>query len=339
MPERLKQIEQWLRAETDFADVIIRPASADASFRRYFRASVGKGRLQQSYIVMDAPPDKEDMRPFIKIARAFLDIGLNVPEILRMDSERGFYLLSDLGDQHYLAALNETSVARLYGDALGALLTIQAQGPQADALPPYDEPLLLREMELFRDWLIGTHLDMELTAKQTDNLNHCFAVLIHSALEQPRVCVHRDYHSRNLMVTARHNPGILDFQDAVSGPITYDLVSLLRDCYISWPRDRVERWALGYCELAVQSGVLRPEEGEEKRFLRWFDWMGVQRHLKAAGIFARLYRRDGKSGYLKDIPRTLGYVVEVASRYPELAGLDELARTVIERLPEAAPTN
>lgn len=339
MPERLKQIEQWLRAEADFADVSIRPASADASFRRYFRAMVGTGKRQQSYIVMDAPPDKEDMRPFIRIARAFLNIGLNVPEILRMDTERGFYLLSDLGDEHYLAALNEASVTRLYGDALGALLMIQAQGPQAQDLPPYDEALLLREMELFRDWLIGTHLNMQLDSGLSEQLDHCFAVLIHSALEQPRVCVHRDYHSRNLMVTQRHNPGILDFQDAVFGPVTYDLVSLLRDCYIDWPRARVERWALGYCELAVQSGVLRPEEGEEQRFLRWFDWMGVQRHLKAAGIFARLYRRDGKPGYLKDIPRTLGYVVDVASRYPELAGLDLIARQVIERLPAAAPAN
>ena len=339
MPERLRQIEQWLRLEADFADVSIRPASADASFRRYFRATVGQGRHAQSYIVMDAPPDKEDMRPFIRIARAFLDIGLNVPEILRMDTEHGFYLLSDLGDRHYLAELNHENVTRLYGDALGALLMIQAQGPQADALPPYDEALLLREMELFRDWLIGAHLNLQLTSDENERLDHCFAVLIHSALEQPRVCVHRDFHSRNLMVTTRHNPGILDFQDAVHGPVTYDLVSLLRDCYIAWPRERVERWALGYCELAVQSGVLRPEQGEEKRFLRWFDWMGVQRHLKAAGIFARLYRRDGKPGYLNDVPRTLAYVIDVAGRYPELAGLDDIARQVIERLPAAAPAN
>lgn len=334
MPERLKQIELWLRAQADFAAVELRPASADASFRRYFRATVGK----QSYIVMDAPPAQEDMRPFLQVARAFLDIGLNVPQVLRADIERGFYLLSDLGDQHYLSALNADTVTRLYGDALAALLIIQAQGPQAGELPPYDEALLLREMMLFPDWLIGTHLGMRLSEAQTEMLQHSFALLIHSALEQPRVCVHRDYHSRNLMVTARHNPGILDFQDAVIGPVTYDLVSLLRDCYIAWPRERVERWALGYCELAKQSGVLRAEQADEQRFLRWFDWMGIQRHLKAAGIFARLYRRDTKSGYLADVPRTLGYVVEVAGRYSELASLADLAEEVIARLPQAAPS-
>lgn len=331
MPERLEQIAAWLQAEPAFANVAIRPASADASFRRYFRACTDDA----SYIVMDAPPDKEDMGPFLKVDALFLDIGLNVPRVLAADIERGFYLLSDLGDEHYLQALNAETVQRLYGDALGALLVIQAQGPQTGELPAYDRPLLLREMELFREWLVGKHLSMTLNTAQTTMLDHCFDLLAHSALEQPQVCVHRDYHSRNLMVVPRHNPGILDFQDAVIGPVTYDLVSLLRDCYIDWPRAQVEEWALGYCELALQSGVLRPEQAEEKRFLKWFDWMGVQRHLKAAGIFARLYRRDGKPGYLGDIPRTLGYVVDVASRYPELAGLDALAQDVIERLPRA----
>lgn len=333
MPERLQQIEAWLRQDAAFAAPDIRPASADASFRRYFRVHAGDA----SYIVMDAPPDKEDMGPFLKVDALFLDIGLNVPRVLRADIERGFYLLTDLGDEHYLRALNETSVQRLYGDALGALLVIQAQGPQAGELPPYDRPMLLREMELFREWLVGRHLGLDLSADQTAMLDRCFDQLAQSALAQPQVCVHRDFHSRNLMVTSRHNPGILDFQDAVIGPLTYDLVSLLRDCYIAWPRDRVEDWALGYRELALHSGVLRPGQADERRFLQWFDWMGVQRHLKAAGIFARLYRRDGKPGYLGDIPRTLGYVVDVAGRYPELAGLDTLAQTVIDTLPRAAP--
>lgn len=333
MPERLQQIEAWLRQDAAFAAPDIRPASADASFRRYFRVHAGDA----SYIVMDAPPDKEDMGPFLKVDALFLDIGLNVPRVLRADIERGFYLLSDLGDEHYLRALNAASVQRLYGDALGALLVIQAQGPQAGELPPYDRPLLLREMELFREWLVGRHLGLDLDADQTAMLDRCFDRLAQSALAQPQVCVHRDFHSRNLMVTSRHNPGILDFQDAVIGPLTYDLVSLLRDCYIAWPRDCVEDWALGYRELALHSGVLRPGQADERRFLQWFDWMGVQRHLKAAGIFARLYRRDGKPGYLGDIPRTLGYVVDVAGRYPELAGLDTLAQTVIDTLPRAAP--
>lgn len=341
VPERLEQITAWLQAEPAFAGVAIRPASADASFRRYFRARTQDAQHgdasygDASYIVMDAPPDKEDMGPFLKVDALLLDIGLHVPRVLRADIERGFYLLSDLGDTHYLQALNADSAQRLYGDALGALLVIQAQGPRAGELPAYDRPMLLREMALFRDWLVGKHLSMTLDATQTAMLDRSFDLLATSALEQPQVCVHRDYHSRNLMVTPRNNPGILDFQDAVIGPVTYDLVSLLRDCYIAWPRARVEDWALGYCELAVQSGVLRPGQADERQFLKWFDWMGVQRHLKAAGIFARLYRRDGKPGYLADIPRTLGYVVDVASRYPQLAGLDALAQAVIDRLPRA----
>jgi N-acetylmuramate 1-kinase len=197
--------------------------------------------------------------------------------------------------------------------------------------------MLLREMELFREWLVGRHLGIVLDAPQTAMLDRCFDRLAQSALEQPQVCVHRDFHSRNLMVTPRHNPGILDFQDAVIGPVTYDLVSLLRDCYIAWPRTQVEDWALGYRELALQSGVLRPDQADERRFLRWFDWMGVQRHLKAAGIFARLYRRDGKPGYLADIPRTPRLRRRCGGALSELAGLDTLAQTVIDKLPSAAP--
>jgi hypothetical protein len=200
-------------------------------------------------------------------------------------------------------------------------------------LPAYDRRLLMAEMGLFRDWLLGTHLGLTVDATQTAMLDAACERLVNNALEQPQVCVHRDYHSRNLMVTGRNNPGILDFQDAVIGPVTYDLVSLLRDCYIAWPRARVEGWALGYRELALQSGILREEHEDPAVFLRWFDLMGVQRHLKAAGIFARLHHRDGKPGYLADIPRTLGYVVEVAARYPEISGLGEfIDREVVSRL-------
>ena len=238
-------------------------------------------------------------------------------------------MLEDLGDRLYLDQLGTETVERLYGDALGALLTIQACGPRA-GLPDYDRALLMREMELFREWLVGRQLGVALSTAEHQLLDRTFGVLADNALEQPRVCVHRDYHSRNLMVTT-HNPGILDFQDAVLGPVTYDLVSLLRDCYIRWPQARVEAWALGYYELAVQSGVLRNEH--EDRFLRWFDLMGVQRHLKASGIFARLNQRDGKPGYLKDIPRTLGYITRLAPAYPELLDLGEmLQERVLPRL-------
>lgn len=296
----------------------LEPASSDASFRRYFRLCFEDRTL----IAMDAPPPQEDCAPFVAIARALAEIGVHVPEILEQDLERGFVLMSDLGTRLYLSELNDANVERLYGDALGALVPLQVCGPGSARIPPYDEALLRREMALFDDWYLARHLQFEPTPTQGKALARVYDVLVANALEQPQVCVHRDYHSRNLLVTAENNPGVLDFQDAVMGPVTYDVVSLLRDCYIAWPRARVEDWALGYHDLALHSGILREEDPE--RFLRWFDLMGVQRHLKASGIFARLNYRDGKPGYLGDIPRTLGYVREVAARYDSLAPLGEL---------------
>ena len=317
MPQRLEQLKQWLENELEFRDYTINPASSDASFRRYFRIA----NNGESFSVMDAPPQQEDTRPFIRVSRLLFDAGLHVPEVLDEDLGQGFLLLSDLGSELYLDALNERSVERLYGDALGALANMQTCA--TGELPPYDRSLLLREMELFREWLVGKHLGITLDAAQHSMLDEAFTLLADNALAQPQVFVHRDYHSRNLMVTPRNNPGILDFQDAVRGPVTYDLVSLLRDCYIEWPRARVEEWALGYLELALQTGILRKEQDDPQQFLRWFDLMGIQRHLKAAGIFARLNLRDGKPGYLADIPRTLGYIAGMSGHYPELAGLCE----------------
>jgi len=315
VPDRLEQLKRWLESELEFSDYTLAPASSDASFRRYFRVMHDGA----SFIVMDAPPDREDSRPFIRVAKQLFDAGLNAPEVLDEDLQQGFLLLSDLGSSPYLGALNEAGVERMYGDALGALASIQTCA--CDGLPPYDRALLLREMELFREWLVGKHLGIALSDAQHAMLDSAFALLADNALAQPRVFVHRDYHSRNLMVTARNNPGILDFQDAVCGPVTYDLVSLLRDCYIAWPRARVEDWALGYQELAIQTGILRDEHDDPAQFLRWFDLMGVQRHLKASGIFARLNHRDGKPGYLGDIPRTLGYITDLAQRHAALASL------------------
>ncbi|HEC15093.1 MAG TPA: aminoglycoside phosphotransferase [Sedimenticola sp.] len=320
MPERIQALKAWLAGPAGLAGFSLEPASGDASFRRYFRVGLDGKTL----IAMDAPPGKEDCRPFVSVARRFRQAGLNVPAIHREDLEQGFLLLDDLGSTLYLDVLNESNADRLYGDALDALVLIQSRVPP-QGLPPYDRALLLQEMELFREWLLQRHLGLELSAAEHAMLDRTFDLLADSALEQPGVCVHRDYHSRNLMLT-EPNPGILDFQDAVAGPVTYDLVSLLRDCYIRWPRDRVEGWALGYFEKAVEAGVLCEEHG--KKFPRWFDLMGAQRHLKAAGIFARLNRRDGKPGYLQDIPRTLGYVVEIAARYPKL---QDLARLISER--------
>jgi len=320
---RLDALKNWITRVLGAGRHDIRPASADASFRRYFRVTAG----QQSFIAMDAPPDKGDMHSYVAIARRFHTLGLNVPEVLEENHEQGFFLITDLGDQLYLRHLNDLTVDRLYGDAMGALVILQAGSFTQVAgkfLPDYDETLLRREMEIFREWYLGRHRGMSLTPGQQAALEETFTLLTRNALSQPQVWVHRDYHSRNLMVTGRNNPGILDFQDAVRGPVTYDLVSLLRDCYVAWSRERVEDWVKGYHELALQSGL--PVGDDDNQFLRWFDLMGVQRHLKATGIFARLNHRDAKPGYLNDIPRTLGYVQQVSARYPELQPLNALLR-------------
>lgn len=322
--ERFQELSTWLRETLGRADFELTPASSDASFRRYFRVRYD----DTTHIVMDAPPAQEDCAPFVAIARALLALGLNVPEVVALDVPRGFLLLGDLGSRLYLAELNPGNAERLYGDAFEALLILQSRcSVRQIELPPYDRALLLREMELFRAWFVQQHLNLTLGEEQTTTLDQAFELLAQSALEQPQVCVHRDYHSRNLLLTETGNPGIVDFQDAVFGPITYDLVSLLRDCYIAWPPQQVHEWAAQYRRRARGIGLLT--EDDEGQFLRWFDWMGVQRHLKAIGIFARLNIRDGKPGYLKDIPRTLGYIVAVSRHYPELRPLHDLLRELI----------
>ncbi len=316
MPERIKKLEQWLTHQVGFSHFSLEPASGDASFRRYFRISLN----DKSFIAMDAPPEKEDCHPFVAIAQQLRVAGLNVPSIHHQDLKQGFLLLDDFGSILYLDILNSDNADQLYSDAMHSLVQLQSN-VSAETLPLYNRALLMQEMELFREWLLQKHLRLSLTDSDHIQLTQIFELLADNALEQPQVAVHRDYHSRNLMQT-EPNPGILDFQDAVNGPVTYDLVSLLRDCYIQWPTDQVELWAMAYFKQAVKSGVLLSKH--EKQFLQWFDLMGVQRHLKAAGIFARLNQRDGKSGYLKDIPRTLGYIVEVAFHRPQLKGLAKL---------------
>lgn len=322
---RRAALKRWLDQFPALAGLPLEPASGDASFRRYFRLQNGA----ESWIAMDAPPELEDSRPFVDIAARLGSAGLNVPEIIEAELEAGFVLMSDLGSLQYLSALrrNRASAVSLYADAMDALGRMQRCA--ASDLPPYDETLLRNEMQLFPDWLCARHLGIEWRATQAAGWADATDALVNNALAQPRVFVHRDYHSRNLMV-AEENPGILDFQDAVSGPVTYDLVSLLRDCYIRWPDEQVRAWVDDYFVR------LRPSESHEvslDQFWRWFELMGVQRHLKAAGIFARLAHRDGKEGYLGDIPRTLGYVVDVASRYPELETLGEFVSTqVVARL-------
>ncbi len=324
---RFEALKKWLQGILN-ANYEIHPASADASFRRYFRVTMH----DRTHIVMDAPPEKEDVRPYIEIARRLYALGLNVPEIRHYDLQQGFLLISDLGKRLYLHHLNEITADRMYGDALRALVTLQTGIFQDSAfLPEYDQVLLGREMELFREWYLGKHLRLNLTEKQHTILEGIFEGLIRSALTQPQVWVHRDYHSRNLMLTELNNPGILDFQDAVRGPVTYDLVSLLRDCYIDWPQSRVEDWVRHYRTLALQSAL--PVGEDAGLFLQWFERMGVQRHLKAIGIFARLHHRDGKPDYLNDIPRTLSYIMQVSQHHADLLPLYTLLRQL--KIPEA----
>lgn len=319
--ERLHQLRHWLTANLGLELSSLAPASSDASFRRYYRIHYQEG----SGIVMDAPPAQEDSRPFIEIADQLRAIGLNTPRILAADLQQGYLLLSDQGDQRYLDVLDAITVEPLYQDALDALEQMQVCGPRE--LPDYDRVLLLQEMQLFPEWLLQQHLELRVSPEQLAGLQASFDILADAALEQPRVFVHRDYHSRNLMVLEPGRPGVLDFQDAVLGPITYDLVSLLRDCYIVWPRAQVEAWAVAYLRRPRISTLVGAVD--ESTWLRWFDLMGVQRHLKASGIFARLWHRDGKPGYLGDIPRTLEYILAVTARYPKLQPLHELMQEVV----------
>jgi aminoglycoside/choline kinase family phosphotransferase len=321
LDKRLIALVQWVERRLGEQGIQVTAASSDASFRRYFRVTSG-GR---SYIVMDAPPDKEDTGPYVHAAKRLFEIGLNVPEILDSNDTQGFLLLTDLGTKTYLGQLTPQTVERLYGDALGALIVLQT-GTYTDpnGFPDYDDALLMQEMELFRYWYIGRHLKQVLTSSQHRTLDDMFSLLLGNAKAQAKVWVHRDYHSRNLMVTPTNNPGILDFQDAVTGPVTYDLVSLLRDCYICWPKERVEEWAQGYLNLARQSGL--PVGDDEQRFMQDFDWMGIQRHLKVLGIFSRLSYRDGKTSFLDDLPQVYQYLIEVCDTYPDLEPLHSLLR-------------
>jgi hypothetical protein len=317
---RLVQLADWLSGLTTPATLVdsLRPASADASFRRYFRVDTQSG---QSLIVMDAPPPQEDVRPFVKVAELFSATGVSVPTILAQDTERGFLLLSDLGSTTYLKQLNPDTAHKLYLDAIDALIQLQVQS-RAGVLPVYDRELLHRELMLFPDWYVTRHLKATLSDAQSADLNRVFDMLLANNLAQAQVYVHRDYHSRNLMVMDKGNPGILDFQDAVYGPITYDLVSLLRDAYIQWDEELVLDWTIRYWERARKAGL--PVSHDVDAFYRDFEFMGLQRHLKVLGIFARLYHRDGKDGYLNDIPLVMDYTRKTAYRYKEFAPLIRL---------------
>lgn len=302
------------------ADAEPRPASIDASFRRYFRVQSGG----KSFIAMDAPPGQEDCRQFIRIAGYLEAMQLNAPRIIEVNLQDGFLLLTDLGSLQYLQQLQDEpeTAASLYNDAMRALILMQRRGTALQSsLPPYNDDLLHSELSLFHDWLCEKHLGIEFSDDDESNWQSLCDLLVNNALDQPQVFVHRDYHSRNLMVSGEGNPGILDFQDAVEGPLTYDLVSLLKDCYVRWPHEQVSDWV---CNFHAQLEPSIRHQVDANQFLRYFQLMGVHRHLKAAGIFARLNHRDGKPGYMADVPRTLSYVVELGSHFDELEFLVQL---------------
>lgn len=323
---RTQVIQDWLSVLFPDTTFTLAPASADASFRRYFRATFADG---QTRIVMDAPPEHEDCRPYVKIAKLFAEAGVHVPTIHAEDLARGFLLLSDLGNTTYLAALNAhpEGAAALYREANSALVTLQSAS-RPGVLPDYDRALLSRELDLFPEWYLARHLGLSLADEERQALADVFAKILANNLAQPRVFVHRDYHSRNLMLS-EPNPGILDFQDAVYGPISYDLVSLYRDAYITWEEEQELDWVIRYWEAARAAKL--PVAADFYDFWRDYEWMGVQRQLKVLGIFARLKHRDGKAQYLDDMPRVQAYLRRACARYGDLKPLLNLLDRIEER--------
>lgn len=310
---RLDEIHHWLKTIFPSTNYTLESASNDASFRRYFRVTV----QANTWVLMDAPPAQEDTKPFVEIGTFLYNHGIHVPKIYERDTDAGFLLLSDFGYRPYLDELNEQSADGLYKAAIDSLINIQLCTTQDINLPAYDRALLQQEMNLFPDWFLDKHLNIATPEFLQTTFNH----LIASALNQPQVVVHRDYHSRNLMHTTENSPGIIDFQDAVIGAISYDLVSLLRDCYIAWPEDKINQWIHYYLSTAQQQGLLAGISLAQ--FTQWFDWMGLQRHIKVLGIFCRLNYRDGKTNYMNDLPLTLKYVRKITAKYSEFSELSD----------------
>lgn len=313
MDQRYHSLKQWLTAHLP-SEVELTPILGDASFRRYFRVS----NQQQTYIAMDSPPHLENPTPFVAIARTFAQLGLSVPNIYAADLNDGFLLISDLGEQLYLSALNTTTANNLYNIAIKDLNIIQScQNISGWELPHFDEKFMMTELQNCQHWFFERHIGLTLDHSILQMLNQISDTLIKSAIEQPQCCIHRDYHSRNLMVLPNQRVGILDFQDAMWGPITYDAISLLRDCYISWPIEQVSHWAFSFYEQRQLAGALKNCNFEQ--FNRWFDLMSMQRHMKCLFIFARKFHRDNTTSYLSYLPRTLHYLISVSANYPEFS--------------------
>ncbi|SMN11330.1 COG3178: Predicted phosphotransferase related to Ser/Thr protein kinases [uncultured Candidatus Thioglobus sp.] len=317
MQTRMETLHDWLAITMPNKNYHLQRIAGDASFRQYFRLT----QNNQTFIVMDAPPEQEDCKPFINITKRLLQAQINVPKIMAQNLPKGFLLLSDLGNIHYFDQLKQADITpehatALYGNAINVLLKLHER-LNTKGLPLYNKKLLIQEMDLFKHWLLQEYIGIALTKQIQNILDTIFNLLAHEALSQPQIFVHRDYHSRNLIWNKSGDPGVLDFQDAVAGPITYDLVSLLKDCYIKWPKQQIQQWANDYfMQIAKYHTNI-----EQEKFMRWFNLMGVQRHLKASGIFARLHLRDHKSHYLQEIPRTLSYIIDLGNDYPELEEL------------------
>jgi len=315
----------WARQATGDASLELESASSDASFRSYWRGYVDG----QPVIVMDSPPDREDPAPWIAIGKRLADAGVHVPKVMVADVAQGFLLIEDLGTRTYLPELDEGTVDALYGDALDALLRMQMH-VDTNGLPSFNHEWQTMELEIMPTWLLQTHLGITVECEEWDIIEGAFTAIMHAIDEQPRAFMHRDYHSRNLLVTTEHSPGVIDFQGAMSGPITYDLASLLRDAYIVWDNERVEGWVEAY-RLRLLDARLLDETIDADRFRRWFDLTGLQRHIKILGLFCRLHYRDGKTGYLADLPRVLRYVLDTARRHADVAPLADYIEAKIDR--------
>lgn len=313
---RAAALRRFVAAALGADDFTLAPASADASFRSYWRAARGA----QQWIAMDAPPPQEDIRPWLDIGARLRAAGLHAPEVFASDAAQGFVLMEDLGNRLYLPELNDASADALYGAALDALLRLQ-RDVRADDLPVFDATRTIPEMELLGEWFLRRHLGADLSCDDWDTYELALRDVANAADEQPRRFMHRDFHSRNLMLVPHDPPAIIDFQGAMLGPIAYDLASLLRDCYIAWPDARVETWVEGYRQALAHAGIVAVDA---TRFRRWFDLIGLQRHLKVLGLFCRLWYRDGKRGYLGDLPLVLRYVLDVCARYPTLHAFGQL---------------
>ena len=323
LEQRQQQLAEWASQSLSIEPPKLDVVSGDASFRRYFRFK----NNGQSIIAVDAPPEHENNHAFHQVAKLLREANVNVPEFFHVNFEKGFLLLSDLGDRLFLPELNTETVDNYYSKAIHALIQMQQISlTKLGSLPHYDRKKLLSEMMLFKDWFIQRHLNLVLSDAEDQMINKVFEQLITSALLQPQTFVHRDYHSRNLMICESQTPGVIDFQDAVVGPISYDLVSLIKDCYIQWPQAKVENWAKEFFDIAKAKGLL---SNDFESFTQQLDWMGMQRHLKVLGIFCRLHYRDGKSSYLTDLPLTFQYLQEAVQRYPEF---DSFNRFLISKI-------